>query len=201
MRFFKRFSALLLAAALVLGLAACSGNGGDAPAEFKLTRAEEDRIISLARAFRIYGEFDGESGFELRQFEYLVYSLTTCELSESDVAGYGRVSLEEADELVNGVLGGKLNSAGLIRTKYKANEIQVIYAIGDYYYVMRTDDGAYTYTISSAWALTDDDGARTGVAALVTVSGGESEFKLAFELLDSETSVFSVRKCEIQNTI
>ncbi len=192
----KRLAALLLAAVFAASFAACSG-----PKKTDgLSDKETARIIELARTFRIFGEYDSEKGFELRRYEYLVYSLTSWSLKESgDVKGYGRISCAEAEALAAGAVVGA--AADQFRTKYKPNEIQVIYAIGDDYFVRLSNDGAYTYEIVSSSAAVGEDGARTGVRVTVKVTGGEADFSIALDLADDAETVFKVKKCEFLSTI
>lgn len=194
-RIVKLLACLLFAAFVFAAFAGCSGSGR---AE-GLSKEEEARAIELARAFRIFGEYDSEKGFEIRQYEYLVFSMATWALEESEVRDYGRLSFEEADALVAGVIG--TSPSGVFRTKYDPTEIQVIYAVGDNYYVMLTDDSAYSYSVDSVRPLTDENGERTGCSVNVKVTGGDSDFSVVFELACSESSIFTVKKCEIHNSI
>lgn len=197
-RFF-RLSALILALFFVLCLAACGSNSGTR-SETGLTRAEEERIIELARAFRIYGDFDADKEFPITQYEYMVYSLCSPVLPESTVKGYGVISLEEADRMFKAAVGD-YTIPNLRRTAFEPNEIQVIYYIGENYYVLRTDDSSYDYSVIRSKVLTDDSGARTGVSAAVRVTGSEGSVDIVFELTDGGEDLFRVRKCQIQNGI
>ena len=190
-----RLAALGLAVVLACAFAACSGKKAEG-----LTEKEKARVIELARAFRIFGEYDSDEGFELRRYEYLVYSLTSWSLGDSgDVKGYGRISCAEAERLAVGSVVGA--AADALRTKYKPNEIQVIYAIGDDYFVQLSDDSAYSYEISAVTDLYDENGEKTGVSVTVGIKGGEADFSIALDLVSDPEYVFKVKKCELRSTI
>lgn len=190
-----RLAALLLAVVLACAFAACSDKkaGG-------LTEKERERVIELARTFRIFGEYDSEKGFEIRRYEYLVYSLASWSLGESDeVKGYGRISCEDAAALAKAAAVGVAEDS--FRTKYKPNEIQVIYAIGDNYFVQLSNDKAYGFEITDVKGIPDENGEDTMVSVTVKVTGGEADFSIAFELVRDTESIFKVKKCEFQSTI
>ena len=198
-RLFFRFAALLLALTAVLTAVACNKNPQEQPAaDGKPTKAETERIIELARTFRIFGEYDFSENFDMRQYETMVYCLYCWSLPESEVKGYGRVEFDEANKAVEAVVGSSIDDGGLFRTKYKPAEIQTIYSLNERYYVMLTDDSSCTYTVTDSSVIKNDAGERTGVKATVKIEAPDGAVCFVFELEDSETGVFSVKKVELQ---
>ena len=198
-RLFIRFAALLLLLTAALSTVSCNRNAQEQPAaDGKLTKAETERIIELARTFRIFGEYDFSESFDMRQYETLVYCLFCWSLPESEVKGYGRVEFDEANKAAEAVIGTAIDAGGLIRTKYKPAEIQTIYSLNDRYYVMLTDDSSCTYTVTDSSVIKNDAGERTGVKAAVKIEAPDGSVCFVFELEDSETGVFSVKKVELQ---
>lgn len=194
-RIFIRLAAIGLAVVLACAFAACTGKKAEG-----LTEKETARVVELARTFRIFGEYDSEEGFELRRYEYLVYSAASWRLKESgDFKGYGRISHEEAKKLAEGAAVGA--AADTLYTKYKPSEIQAVFTIGDDYFVQLSDDSAYEYEVSSVKVLKDENGSRTGVLVIVGVTGGESDFSVSLELKDDAENVFKVKKCELHSSI
>lgn len=196
-RFANIITALLLALLTLAGLSACSRKEPKKEdAGYTLTAKEEAKVLELARAFRIYGDFDIERVFPASKTENMIFSLYTAALPESDTRGYGKVAIKETDELVKRMLG--FDATALVRTKFKPTEVQLIYTVGDNYYVFLTDDSGYSYEISSAELLPDESGARKGVKANVRITGPEGAFSIVLTLRDDDKFVFTVLKSEVQ---
>ncbi|MBO4384487.1 MAG: hypothetical protein J5854_03615 [Clostridia bacterium] len=196
-RYLMIITAAVLALAALSGCASCGKKVPDAETgAYTPTAKEAARITELARAFRIYGEFNKDDSFPASKTENMIYCLYTCALPESDIRGYGKVAITDTDELIARMLG--LDASGIVRTKYKPNEVQLVYTVGDYYYIYRTDDSDFTYEITEASVVRDDSGARTGVRATVKITDSEGAFSIVFELADDDKLVFTVDRSSIQ---
>ncbi|MCR5611563.1 MAG: hypothetical protein K6F68_07050 [Clostridiales bacterium] len=195
-RAITRALALLLAAALLMGLSACRGKTPAADTAYTPTAKEAKKITELAKAFRIYGAYDADKGVPASKAEELIYCIYTCVLPESDVRGYGKVAISETDELIKRMIG--FDAKAMMRTKYKPSEVQLIYTVGDSYCVFRSDSSKYVFEITRADLVLNEAGEREGVKAIVKVTGAAGVFSLSLTLKDDDMFVFTVRKCEVQ---
>lgn len=191
-------TAFILAVAALAGISACGKSDPvkDPAAPYTPTAKETAKIIELARAFRIYGDFDRDKVFPISKAENMIYCLYTCSLPESDVRGYGKVAFSEADELIERTL--ELDISGSMRTKFKPNEIQLVYSVGENYYVFRTDDSGFVYEITAAELIFGETGERTGVRATVKITDPDGAFSITLDLNDDDMFVFTVKKSQVQ---
>lgn len=203
MRKTLRITALLTALLMLAALSGCkkekhSDEGPEKGGETVLNEAETARVIKIAAAFRLFGECDIEKGLELRRVERMVFCMYTGALEPSDTEGYGIVSQDEADKMLAELFNG-FDPKGLFRTRYKEGADQEFYLANGWYLVKLTDLSAYSYEVTSANELMDKDGERIGVTVTVLVSnGGKPDFLIRLELFDSETAVYSIRKCSFE---
>ena len=197
----RKTTAALLAAIMLLcaWTLACGPrqNNGEEPEELKLTEAQKERILELAQAFSLYGPVDVEEGFPITRLEYLIPCFWSCKLEGSEVEGYGRISIEEADASIDGMLpGAKIPE--LVRTAYDPSLDQDYYVRDGYYYIRLTDASKVDCELESWSFITDEAGENTGVRATVKVSeNGKPRAGVTLVLPFSEAYEFSVSECTI----
>lgn len=228
MKTLLRGSALIIALVMLCGLTACSGEGKapsvteapsvsgapavtDAPEgtgrpdtapvpadeETELDPEQEERVKKLAAAFSLFGDCDVMTGVDMKRIESMVYCYYTFAGTEDpDVPGYCRVPKEEADSLVETVFRGvKLMDA--IRVKYDPGREQDYYYSNGSYFVRAA---AYSPDprIISVRELLDAKGAKTGLRAIVLVSGGEGfSNEIRLDLIPEENGEFSLTRAQI----
>ena len=201
--------AVLAVCFLALSLCACGKKPGSSeiqpatelPADMdgtvNPTDAQSERILELAAAFRQFGSY-GEESLTFSKLEHIVFCMFTDspELESSDREGFGKVPQDKADSAIKGVFGD-IEIKDVMRRKYDPAEDQTYYYSNGYYYLMRTDNSAYTYDLKSVKAYTGDDG-KLYHAAVVTVSrSGKAEMDLVFSLVPDNEYVYRVSACDI----
>ncbi|MBO4562528.1 MAG: hypothetical protein J5772_02830 [Clostridia bacterium] len=203
MKLVSRLCAALLAVLTLLCLASCKARK-PSPAEPEkteasgLTASQEARVRELAAAFRLFGDCDAAKGIAIAACERMVYCFYTSALEASDVEGYGRVSVDDANAMLSSIFRG-LDFKGIMRTKYDPNADQELFALNDYYYVKRTDGTAFAYEIASVSDLKDEDGNTYGVRVGVDITeNGETYGSMELDLVPDENAVYSVVKCATQ---
>ena len=157
----------------------------------ELTEAQRARVIELAEAFRQFGEYDSSEGIEFKRMENIVFCMFSDKIKETEPAGFGTVSAEEADEAVIGVFGN-VRIMDVMRRKYEADGDQTYYFKNGEYHVMITDNSAYTYRIESAEY--NDEGNLA--ASVLVLREGAEQLTLTFELMPNGES-FRVKSCKV----
>lgn len=195
---FKMISAAALLFALCCLLITGCGkraDGGPDNTEGKLgaelTEAQRERVLELAAAFRQFGDYDSASGVEFKRMEDIVFCMFSDKITETEPAGFGTVSAEEADEAIRGVFGN-VEVLDVMRRKYDANEDQTYYFKNGEYHLMITDNSAYTYRIESA----EYNEAGNLAANVLVLREGENQLTLALELMPNGES-FRVKSCKV----
>ena len=194
---------LLLCMAFALIFACACTGAGQKPAETEapeggLTQQQEERILRLAKAFDVFGPFDMEySGLELSTGERMVYCYYTGLLDEAELEGYGRVTIEEAENTLAGVFKG-MELPEFIRTKYDPSKDQKAFALNGYYYIRLEPKVGMQYTIKSAEAVEIKDSPVTMRARVEVACRGEVEKQLLLELIPNEEWVYSAYKCGVE---
>lgn len=200
-----RAAAALLAAVFVLCACGCTAGGKDdkpevteAPAtELTLSSAQQARVLELAAAFRQYGEFKNTQDTEFSRLEYIVFCMFTDKLNECEVKGFGKLSSEEADAAIFGAFG-EIKIMDVMRRKYDAEVDQTYYFKNGSYYIMRTDNSAYSYRIISAEEVHDDNGVLLHEAVVLVQREGTDELYMTLTLVPEEAAVYRVSACGIQ---
>lgn len=202
MRKALRITALILALVSIAALCGCHKEETPVKPEkgekTALTEEQTARAVEIARAFDLFGECDIEKGLELRRVEYMVYCMYTGTLAESGVEGYGMVDKDEADDMLAKLFKG-FEPKSMIRTKYDASKDQDYYLSEGRYFVRLTDTSGYEFKVTEAHELVDQKGARLGDVVLVSViKDGAADKTIKLELIDSDTAVYSIRKCSFE---
>lgn len=173
MKIFRTTMILMLAAAIAL-LSACGkpaqDNGGEEPFP-GFTEAQRERIAELAELFSVFGPCDIEEGLPVSRIEALIPCHWADKLPEAELTGYGRVTVEEADEFVDSVLKGvKLNDFS--RTDYDPTVEQDCFVLNGYYYI-KLSGRELSAKIVSIETLEIEDGETKPVRAVADVYDGE----------------------------
>ena len=207
----KRLAALAVAAVMLFCLAACKGGSPQGDKEgtetalpsdnalaAELTAAQQERAKLLAAAFMRFGEYDITEGVTISRIEEMINCMYCTILDESEVEGFGRVTIEEADDMLRSVFGSDTLEL-VLRTKYDASEEQDYYSMNDYYYVRRIAE-VYDYEITSVSPIADEDGAVIGVKVMVDAkSNGIDNVTIALDLADNSEGELCVKRCELFN--
>ncbi len=194
--------AAVMSVLFVFCLAGCDGRRGNEavqPTEAQtdgLTEAQRERILELAAAFRQYGEFSNTGNTEFARLEYILFCLFSDKLDECEVKGFGKLSSESADEAICGVFGD-IKIMDVMRRKYDADADQTYYFRNGSYYIMRTDNSAYTYTIKSVREKTDDKGVLLTEAEVLVQRSGAEELVLTLTLVPDEGAVYRMSACTV----
>ena len=210
----RRLCALALIVAAVFCLCACKGSGaGPEPTESEInpatelpasldgtvtpTEAQTERILRLAAAFRQFGDYS-EGTLTFSKLEHIIFCMYTDseELEECHREGFGKLSKEKADDALKGVFGN-IEIYDVMRRGYDSGEEQTYYFADDVYYIMRTDNSAYSYSLVSVKEYEDENG-RTCHAAIVSVlKNGKNEMDIIFSLIPDDVYVYRVSACDI----
>lgn len=198
-----KMTALLLAIVMLAAFAGCKKDAitDDKPqtgGEAELTDAQIRRAKELASAFRLFGECDVEKGIDIRSAEYMVFCMYTGRLERSDVEGYGIVSLEDANGMLAELFKG-FDPKSMLHTKYDAEKEQPLYYSEGRYFVLISDLSSYDYEVTRANELVGAKGQRLGdVLNVKVLKDGQPETTIVLELYDSESAVYSIRKCSFE---
>lgn len=206
--YFKLSAALVLALAFALCACACGRTdpeSGIQPASeppasnsnVDITEVQRQRILELASAFRQFGEY-GSDGANFAKMEHIVFCLYTDsnELESCDVEGFGVIPAETADNAIKSVFGN-IEIMDVMRRKFDPEEDQTYYFKNGDYYIMRTDNSAYTYSIESVKYMQDDNGHDCHAAVVTVLREGKNEMDLIFTLMPNDDSVYRVEACDI----
>ena len=192
----------VLAGAVLFAFGGCkkkdeapSGEGG-----FALTDAQTERIKELAEAFYEFGPFDMDAGIDISKIERFIWCMYAHKLDESAFSGYGRVALDETDEMIDSVFKG-IKIHDKIRTKYDITKDQELFLLNDYYYVKLPDTSAPEAKIVSAEPLTDDGGNIIGVIAKAEVTCGGNKCLLTMKLYNSDVKEYYAGSCSAEDLI
>ncbi|MCR5808643.1 MAG: hypothetical protein K6G56_03680 [Clostridiales bacterium] len=204
----KRFliAAVIISALWAIIFCGCGKEPGKdpvSPTEETATEAPlvDEKVIELAAAFRLFGGVDAQTGLDLGRLEHFVYCMYTSSLEECELEGYGRVSVETADAMINAVLG--VDPKGILRTEYDPTKEQELFCLNSYYYVRRTDGSGFRYEIKSDEEVKNDKGEVQGREVSVNVfEGDELESVLVMKLLPPEEGAlyYRVVGCEVRFT-
>jgi|GEM_PF-3271711 len=160
--------------------------------------AQRERILQLAAAFRQFGDYDIATGAEFAKMEHIIFCLYTDsdELEDCGREGFGRLSTEKADAALKGVFGS-IEIMDVMRRKYDPDEDQTYYYSEGWYYIMRTDNSAYTYEVENVKRMDGEDGTEYHAAIVSVKREGENERDIIFTLIPDDTSVYRVAACDM----
>lgn len=198
-----KLASVLLALTALLGcLAACSRGGeGPAPegtcAPEGLTQAQQERIMRLAKAFNEFGPFDIEEGLDFGTCEYMIYCFFMNALPESELSGFGKVTVEEADKALDGVFKG-MKLPELMRTKFDAAQEQDYFVLNGCYYIRMMGEPAEEFSFIDAKPYTEEGSPATLRAKVEVRSEGRVERVIVLDLMPDEEWVYSAVKCDFQ---
>lgn len=197
--------AALLTALLTLLFCACAKKPGGDPADPTASPEgpaikDDERVKTLAAAFRLYGEVEKTAGIPLNDIERFVYCMYTSSLDECELKGYGRIEGAKADEMLKAVFG--VDPGGILRAEYDPAKQQEYFYLNNYYYVLRSENAGTEYRVLSSEDLIDAKEQVRGVAVTVGVfENGELESEIYLELLFCENEEWlTIQKCEIRLT-
>ena len=217
MKHLKRSISVLLALLMLAALAACAprqGNGPqptEAPDAAGLTEEQSRRIIELAAAFDEFGEFSLDKGLELASAERMIYCYYRGLLPESELKGFGRVTVEEGLAALAGVFKG-MQVPEILRTKYNAAEEQELFILNGFYYIRLPEGQDKQFELRRVEPINGEPEASSGkkddkagegieptLRAFVDVkAGGKLEKVIVLDLMPNEEWQFSAAGCGFQ---
>ena len=190
-----RVSAVIMILVFAFCAFGCAGGrNGKTDERFGLSEAQYAELMRLSCAFRVFGEYDLTLGVELDKLEYMVFCYYSPQLTETDEGGFGTVPAEEADDMLDRVFGIKMMD--VLRRSYDSEQEQTYYYKNGAYKVMRTDDSAYAYRITSLEKTADSGGEKYTVNVLVLKDGAE-QLELQFTLTPMDEA-FRVNACGVK---